>query len=59
MLGKELGYEVSRKLIKKITVSYTFEGTVLDKVEKIKYPGITITNNLKCNTGQQYRHKGQ
>ena len=54
VLGKELGYEVkcnimqiTRKRIRKITASYTIEGTVLDNVEKIKYLGITITNDLK------------
>ena len=29
---------------------YPIEGTVLDKVEKIKYLGITIANDLKWNT---------
>ena len=39
-----VGY--ARKQIK----LYPLEGTVLDKVEKIKYLGITIANDLKCNT---------
>ena len=38
------------KRIKKITASYTLEGTILDTVEKIKYLGTTITNDLKWNT---------
>ena len=40
--------EITRKRIKEIKASYTFEGTVLDNVEKNKYPG--ITNDLKWNT---------
>ena len=31
--------------------------TVLDNVEKIKYLGITITNDLKWKTCQKYLHK--
>ena len=50
---------ITRKQIKKMTASYTLEGKVLDNVEKIKYLGITITNNLKWNTRQQYLRKGQ
>ena len=42
--------QITRKRIKKINASYTVEGTVLDNVEKIKYLGITITNDLKLNT---------
>ena len=37
------------KRLKKINDSYTLDGTVLDNVEKIKYLGITITNDLKWN----------
>ena len=69
MLGKELGCEVpasqsnimqiTRKRIKMINASYTLEGTFLDNVEKIKYLGITITNDLNWNTRQQHLHKGQ
>ena len=33
---------------------YTLEGTIHDNVEKIEHLGITITNNLKWNTRQQY-----
>ena len=39
--------QILRERIKKINDSYTLEGTVLDNVEKIKYLGITITNDLK------------
>ena len=35
---------------KKINASYRLEETVLDNVEKIKYLGIAITNDLKWNT---------
>ena len=67
MLGNELGHgipgsqmrynaEITRKRIKKINASNTLEGTALDNVEKIKYHGITITNDLKWNTRQQYLH---
>ena len=35
---------------KKTNASYNLEGTVRDKVENIKYLGITITNGLKWNT---------
>ena len=56
MLGKEFGgmrfqrvkcnrMQITRKRIKKIIASYTLEGTVFDNVEKIKYLGITITND--------------
>ena len=41
---------ITRKRIKKINASYSLEGTVLDNVEKIKYLGVTITNDLKWNT---------
>ena len=40
----------TRKRIKKINASYSLEGTVLENVEKIKYLGVTITNDLKWNT---------
>ena len=42
--------QITRKRVKKINASYSLEGTVLDNVEKIKYPGVTITNDLKWNT---------
>ena len=42
--------QITRKRIKKTNASYSFEGKVLDNVEKIKHLGITITNDLKWNT---------
>ena len=39
-----------KERIKKINASYSLEGTVLENVEKIKYLGVTITNDLKWNT---------
>ena len=42
--------QITRKRIKNINASYSLEGTVLENVEKIKYLGVTITNNLKWNT---------
>ena len=42
--------QITRKRIKKINASYSLEGTVLENVEKIKYLGVTITNDLKWNT---------
>ena len=42
--------QITRKCIKMTNASYTLEGTVLDNVEKTKYLGITITNDLKWNT---------
>ena len=42
--------QITRKQIKKVNTSYSLEGTVLDNVEKIKYLGGTITNDLKWNT---------
>ena len=41
--------QITRKRIKQINASYNLEGTVLDNVENIKYLGVTITYNLKCN----------
>ena len=42
--------QITKKQIKKINASYGLEGTVFNNVEKIKYLGVTITNNLKWNT---------
>ena len=50
--------QITRKRIKAINASYNLERTVLDNVENIKYLGVTITNDLKWNTRQQYLHKG-
>ena len=41
--------QITRKRIKKINAFYSLEGTVLENVEKIKYLGVTITNDLKWN----------
>ena len=41
--------QITRKMIKNINASFTLEGTVLNNVEKIKYLGITIIDNLKWN----------
>ena len=41
--------QLTRKILNKIQASYTLEGTVLENVD-IKYPGVTITNDLKWNT---------
>ena len=48
--------QITRKRIKQIHASYTLEGTVLEKVESIKFLGVTITNDLRQNTCQQYLH---
>ena len=42
--------QLTRKRIKKIYASYTLEGTNLEKVESIKYLGVTITSDLRWNT---------
>ena len=42
--------QITKKRIKKFHASYTLEGTVLENVESIKYLGVTITNDLRCNT---------
>ena len=42
--------QIKRKRIKKINVSYTFDGTVLDTVMKIKNPDITIIKDSKWDT---------
>ena len=42
--------QLTRKWIKKIHASYTFEGTNPENVESIKYLGVTITSDLRWNT---------
>ena len=42
--------QITRKRIKKINASYSLEETVLENNEKIKYLGVTITNELKWKT---------
>ena len=39
--------QLTRKHLNKIQASYTLEGSVLENVDKIKYLGVTITNDLK------------
>ena len=42
--------QLTRKRVKKVIATYTLEGTVLENVDRIKYLGVTITNDLKWNT---------
>ena len=42
--------QLTRKQLNKIQASYNLEGAVLENVNNIKYLGVTITNDLKCNT---------
>ena len=42
--------QLTNKRSSKIQANYTLEGTVLENVERIKYLGVTITNDLKWNT---------
>ena len=41
--------QLKRKHLNQIHASYTLEGTALENVDNIKYLGVTITNDLKCN----------
>ena len=42
--------QLTRKHLNKIQASYTLEGAVLEIMDIIKHLGVTITNDLKCNT---------
>ena len=42
--------QLTRKRIKKINAVNTFEGTVLENVDSIKYVGVTVSKDLKWNT---------
>ena len=42
--------QLTNKRTSKIQASYKLEGTVLENVVSIKYPGVTITKDLKWNT---------
>ena len=42
--------QLTRKRIKKVHASYILEGADLENVESIKYLGVTITSDLRCNT---------
>ena len=42
--------QLTNKRSSKIQANYTHEGTVLENVERIKYIGVNITNDLKWNT---------
>ena len=41
---------LNRKQVKKVIATYTLEGTVLENIGIIKYPGVTITNDLRWST---------
>ena len=38
--------QLTKKLTNKVQAFYTLEDTVLENVERIKYLGVTITNDL-------------
>ena len=38
--------QLTRKRVKRVIATYTLEGTVLENVDRIKYLGVTITNDL-------------
>ena len=42
--------QVTRKQVNKVIATYTLEGTVLENVDRIKYLGVTITNDWRWNT---------
>ena len=39
--------QLTKKRVKKFIATYTLEGTVLANVDRIKYLGVTITNDLR------------
>ena len=42
--------QLTRKWVKRVIATYTLEGTILENVDRIKYLGVTITNDLRWNT---------
>ena len=42
--------QLTRKHLNDIQASYTLEGAVLENVDRIKYLGVIITNDLRLNT---------
>ena len=42
--------QLTKKLPHKIQASYTLEVTVLENIERIKYLGVTLTNDVNWNT---------
>ena len=39
--------QLTRKRVKKVIATYTLEGTVLENVDRIKYLGVIITNEVE------------
>ena len=69
IMGKEMGYDIStcqmqydannKETDKKDPCFIYSGGTVLENVENIKYPGVTITNDLRRNiigNNNRYSH---
>ena len=42
--------QLTWKLVKKVIATYALERTVLENVDRIKYLGVTIINDLRWNT---------